>query len=70
MDLRCQLRPQGHRVRFVALDEDQNFRRHLHRIETHAYYSALGGKAAVRTLLKVNARKTTAIGSFQRRTTI
>jgi outer membrane receptor protein involved in Fe transport len=44
--------------RFVALDEDQNYRRIYIGAKTHAYYGSLAARLPFQTLLKVNARKT------------
>ncbi len=44
--------------RFVALDEDQNYRRLYIGAKTGAYYGAFAAKLPFRTLLKLNARKT------------
>ena len=44
--------------RFVALDEDQNYRRLYIGAKTHAYYGALSAKLPFNTFLRLSARKT------------
>jgi outer membrane receptor protein involved in Fe transport len=44
--------------RFVALDEDKNYRRLYIGAKTHAYYGAISAKLPFNTTLRFNARKT------------